>query len=124
MCQDTVRVCFSHVGPFKSMYLTADRKQSIKNDCHMLLGTRHPEIRDVARVLGKITSSLPGVMMGRLHYRCLDMNKTEALKNARGNYNKRMILSDDAKNDLTWWHDNVENSFNVVDRGKPNFLSL
>ncbi len=100
--------------------LTADRKQSIKNDCHMLLGTRHPEIRDVARVLGKITSSFPGVMMGPLHYRCLDMNKTEALKNARGNYNKKMILSDDAKNDLTWWLDNVENSFNVVDRGKPD----
>ena len=58
------------------IYLTADRKQSIKNDCHMMLGTRHLEIRDVAMVLGKITTSFPGVMMGPLHYRCLDMNKT------------------------------------------------
>ena len=107
---------------YMKVCLTTERKESIKTDCCMILEAKAPKIRDVARVIGKITASFPGVMLGPLHFRALDMNKTEALRVAKGSYNHRMHLSDDAKNDLTWWINNVESSFNVVDHGKPNVI--
>ena len=50
-------------------------------------------IRDVARVIGKIVSSLSGTSYGPLYYRALDRDKTHALKLNKGNFDAQMILS-------------------------------
>ena len=62
------------------VYLTSDRAASINNACISLLKNPKLSIRDLAKVIGLITASFPGVMLGPLHYRALDMDKTKALK--------------------------------------------
>ena len=62
------------------VYLTSDRAASINNACSSLLKNLKPSIRDLAKVIGLITASFPGVMLGPLHCRALDMDKTRALK--------------------------------------------
>ena len=42
------------------------------------------KIRQVAKILGHLVSSLPAVMYGALYYRCLDKDKTNALKVSNG----------------------------------------
>jgi hypothetical protein len=54
-----------------------------------------------------LTASFPVVMIGPLQYRHLDMDKTVALKLRKGNYNKTMTLSDEAKHELSWWESSI-----------------
>ena len=98
--------------------LTNEKAQKIKEACQKLLQSPQSTIREVARVIGMLTASFPGVMFGPLHYRHLDMDKTIALKLRKGNYNKTMTLSDEAKHELSWWVSSVENAYNVVSHGQ------
>jgi len=76
-----------------SITLTPDKAQSVREACLSLMkGT--PTIRDVARVIGKIISSFPGVMYGPLYYRSLEHDKTSALKLCKGDFDCCMQLSD------------------------------
>ena len=58
--------------------LTPEKACRVKNACKQLVDTVLPSIRQVAQVLGLLTSSFPGVMYGPLHYRWIE--KTQALK--------------------------------------------
>lgn len=80
--------------------LTPERALKLKNACENLLATASPCIRDVAQVLGLMTSSFPGVMYGPLHHKFLEMDKTKASKINTGNFDKNMSLSPEATTDL------------------------
>ena len=100
--------------------LTGEKTQKIKEACQKLLQSPQPTIREVARVIGMLTASFPGVMFGPLHYSHLDMDKTVALKLRKGNYNKTMTLSDEAKHELSWWVSSIESAYNVVSHGQAD----
>ena len=85
--------------------LTTEKKTSLLELCHETMQSDQIKIRDLARLIGKLVSSFPGVAYGPLFYRDLEMAKTEALKLKRGNYDG-MVLSDDMKSELQWWVDN------------------
>lgn len=82
--------------------LTQERALKLKEACENLLATNSPCIRTVAQVLGLITSSFPGVMYGPLHYRVLEMDKTQALVTCDRIFDKTMSLSQESKTDLKW----------------------
>ena len=63
--------------------LTQEKAQALQTACITLFNTTSPTITEVAQVLGKIVSSLPGVMYGGLYYRHLEQDKTRALRNNR-----------------------------------------
>jgi hypothetical protein len=94
--------------------LTGEKAQKIKESCHKVLQPPQPTIQEVARIIGMLTAIFPGVMFGPLHYRHLDMDKTVALKLRKGNYNQTMTLSDEAKQELSWWVSSIESAYNVV----------
>ena len=64
--------------------LTPERVLKLKTACLENLEATTPHIGDVARLLGLMTSSFPGVMYGALHYRALEM----ALKHNKGNFER------------------------------------
>ena len=66
--------------------LTPEKACRVKNACKQLVDTVLPSIRQVAQVLGLLTSSFPGVMYGPLHYRWIEIDKTQALKQCKGNF--------------------------------------
>ncbi|CAB4031951.1 Transposon Ty3-G Gag-Pol poly [Paramuricea clavata] len=98
--------------------LTADKAQKVKQMCQELLANPRPSIRDVARALGTFTASLPGVMYGQLHYRWLEIDKTDALKLNKGNLDKLMTLSPDAIHDLNWWYTSIPSAHNPISHGE------
>ncbi|CAB4020881.1 RNA-directed DNA polymerase from transposon X-element, partial [Paramuricea clavata] len=95
--------------------LTAHKAQKIKQMCQELLANP----RDVTHALGTFTASLPGVMYGQLHYRWLEMDKTDALKINKGNFDKLMTLSPDAKHDLNWRYTSISSAYNPISHGEP-----
>ena len=76
--------------------LTPERALILKSACLENLEATTPLIRDVARLLGLMTSSFPGVMNGALH-RALEMENTCALKQNRENFDGPMTSSSEAK---------------------------
>ena len=80
--------------------LTPERALKLKTACLENLEATTPLIRDMARLLGLMTSSFPGIMFGALHYRVLEMEKTCALKQTKRNFDRSMTLSSEAKSDI------------------------
>ena len=61
-------------------------------------------------------------MDGPLYYRELEKNKTQALKEAKGNFDATMVLSQGAKAELHWWESNVETTFQTLSRDEPQHI--
>jgi len=80
-----------------------------------LLSTDKETIRYIAKVIGNIMASFPAVPFGKLFYKCLEKEKTAALKRNRGNFDKLMSLSVLAQAELTWWTENIMSSFRCIE---------
>ena len=80
--------------------LTGEQAVKVKEACQQLLQEKAITIREVAKVLGLLTSSSPGVLYGPLHYRSLEMDKTQALKSNQANFDSIMALSGEAVADF------------------------
>lgn len=102
--------------------LTPEKAFSVKEACSSLL-EGVTTIREVARVIGKVISSFPGVICGPLHYRSLEHDKTRALQSCMGNFDCPMSLSEDSYRELDWWIKHIDQSFNVISPRQPLQLS-
>ena len=78
------------------------------------------KIEEVASVVGKLVAAFPGVAYGPLHYRELEKVKIAALSRSKGNFSATMTLNKEAKDELTWWLDNLQSAEGVVTRRRPD----
>ena len=97
--------------------LTARKKEHLLSKCKHLLKARKLTIREVAELIGLIVSSFTAVEFGRLHYRHLELNKVQALKVAAGDFDKPIVLTDEAKTEIQWWIDHVMSEIRHIDHG-------
>ena len=102
------------------VFLPDLKKQEIKDECASLLATAKPTIKMVARVIGKFVAAFPAVQYGPLHYRALEKEKTAALKANFGHHDRKMQLSDEAKIEVQWWLQNVDEAYSCIYREKPD----
>ena len=94
----------------------------VQQACENLSNQDNPTIREVARVIGLIVSSLPGAQFGELHYRYLEHNKIEALRANKGDYDAFMTLSQEARAELHWWVQNVTSAFRNIMPTDPDLI--
>ena len=94
--------------------LTGEQAVKVREACQQLLQEKAITIREVEKVLGLLTSSLPGVLYGPLHYRSLEIDKTQAMKSNQGNFYSIVALSGEAVADLKCWINSVEESSKPV----------
>ena len=52
-------------------------------------------------------------------YRSLEIDKINALKESKGNFNSLMVFSDKSAADLRWWVNNIKGSFKPVSHEDP-----
>ena len=102
-----------------TVHLTDSRKQKLKNACLNLVNKETCTVQKVAEVIGLIVSSFPGVEHGPLHYRSLERDKSNALRENKGNFGSFMILSPSSRAELNWWIFNVDSSSNLISHGEP-----
>ena len=100
--------------------LTQEKAQRLTEACSELLNTAFPTIRSVAQIVGSMVAAFAGVQFGPLYYRQLEIDRANALKMNRGNYETHMELSQRAKDDLLWWINNVADSSRPVSVGNPD----
>ena len=83
-----------------------------------LLHKNNQTIRYVAKVIGLMTSSLPGVKYGAAHYKYLEQDKTNALKISKGCFDAVIILFPQSVVDVQWWYNKVSYSKNNIIKGE------
>ena len=71
-----------------------------------------------------MTASFPAVIYDPLHYRSIDMDKNEALKKSKGNFNSSMTLSSSSIEDLHLWAVSLPSAFNVVQHSEYEIVIL
>ena len=99
--------------------LTGEKKVTLLQSCKDLLECRAGTIRHIAKVLGLITSSLPGVKYGGAHYRRLEYDKIIALRKHHGSFDAKMTISTEAVYGLKWWCKNIPTSYNDISKTTP-----
>ena len=81
--------------------LTEDKIHNIKE---LLTFTLHNasslRIREIARLIGYLVSSLPAVKYGALYYRYLEVDKVNALKYSKGDFEANMAISDNGVSEI------------------------
>ena len=90
--------------------LTLEKKDKIYLLCSKLINDRSPSIRHVAKVIGNMVASFPAVPYGKLFYRQLELDKIQALRKNKGNFDKTCHLSENSLNELHWWVNNIQHS--------------
>eukprot|EP00794_Sanderia_malayensis_P012487 gene12487-13770_t len=113
---------FSIDATNQTIQLTDSKKNKTKDLCQHVLSAKTLSIRQVAKLLGTLTSAFPGVKFGPLHYRSLESCKIAALKKAKGNFDSNMLLSQLATQDIQWWINNIESSVNVLSLGNASLV--
>ena len=83
--------------------LTEKRKQKLIDACQKLKTEGKIPIRQVAACIGLMVSSFLAIPHGPLFYRELEKCKIKALKEHKGNWDEKMTLAKEAKNELVWW---------------------
>ena len=73
------------------------RVEKVVKACEKLLNDSHPTILNLAEVIGLMVSSFPGEEYGPLYYRSLDMEKTEGLRQNKGNFSGKILLNDTSR---------------------------
>lgn len=71
--------------------------------CSDILSKTNIKIRVLAKFIGILVSSLPGVKYGALYYRFLERDKNLALRNSKGNFESSTQLSKEAVDEIQWW---------------------
>jgi hypothetical protein len=94
--------------------LSEDRKVSLKLCCQHLIKKELNIIRDVAQCISKLVASFVAVKYGPLFYRNLEQDKSNALKQNKGDFDQLMRLSAKAKTELLWWIEQIDTTFNDI----------
>ena len=87
--------------------LTDEKKAKLLKLIEEVLGKHLVKIRDVASLIGKMVSSFPGSLYGPLYYRTIECDKNKALKQSKGNFERKMQLSEESRQEILWWKRNV-----------------
>ena len=96
------------------IFLTPEKIERLTKHCLEILNKSRPTIQEIASLVGMMTASFPAVMYGPLHYRSIDIDKNDALKQSKGNFSSHMTLSSSSLEDLRWWVASLPSAFNVV----------
>lgn len=102
--------------------LTADKAQSVKEFCEVILNKNEVTIKQVAQLVGMFVASEPGVEFARLYYKNLEIEKDVALKLNKGNFDAHIKISNQSRILINWWSLNVCKSFKSLVRNPPNFV--
>ena len=99
--------------------VTTEKKKKLVKLCKDVLDRHKVAIRKVASLLGKFTSCFIAVPCGKLHYRALERDKTEALARVGGDYDKKFYISSRAREEIEWWMHNIMDAAAPIVRPNP-----
>ena len=99
--------------------LTEDKEEKFVRAASELLEKDSPTIREVAGVVGLMVAYSQALNYGSVHLKHLEMEKSAALARSYGDFDARMNLAHEGREDILWWLDNIKASGKRLKWGKP-----
>ena len=99
---------------FKNMiiFTNKDKSEHIILKIKHLLSDPSPSIRKLASVIGSLIFLFSVIPFGKLHFRSLEKEKTEFLKQAAWNFEAKVSISTFETEELKWWLHAIPNAIN------------
>lgn len=85
-----------------NLSLPKQKIQKIQKLCISMKVTKKISIRKLSELIGNLTASIQAIFPAPLHYRYLQMDKNQSLRQTL-NYNSEISLSEEALTELDWW---------------------
>ena len=86
--------------------LPSDKVERIRSQCRDLLELTKVPLIELTKLLGKLTSTAIAILPAPLHYRQLQRSHIKQLLKSNS-YSRTIVLSKEAKQELTWWMNNL-----------------
>lgn len=96
-----------------TLELTNKKKSQINNLCKKFKEGKHYKIREFAKLLGVLTAAVPAIAYGSIYCKRLERQKFLSLI-INNNYEGRIVINKNMKEDLNWWQDNVLTGKNPI----------
>ena len=104
------------------VYLPQEKVEKILKVSLEILKKEKISVREVSALIGLYSSSRCAILLAPLFLRELDHEKCDVLKENNSEYDKKFALSDVAKQEISWWIDNIESANGkMIDYGSPDF---
>ena len=87
-----------------------------------LLAMETPKIRDVASIIGLLVSCELAVPYGPMYRHTIENEKNKMLAQNGGNFEAKMVLSEQATSDLHWWSKTLPSSTAPMHRHMPDYV--
>ena len=100
--------------------LTRDKASRLLSFIHQFRQKQNYTIREVAGLVGKFVTTEPGNPWALLYTKRMEPEKSYALRQAQGNFDAQMTLTDRALQDLDWWEENILTLWAPVRRPNPD----
>ena len=104
------------------VFLTKEKEEKLVRAALDVLDKPNPKIREVAGLLGLMTAFSQAFRYAEGHSKALEMNKIAGLILVAGNYDARMCLTEEGKQDIDWWLENVRNSGKSIRELDPEIV--
>ena len=82
--------------------LPRDKISKIRKECKSISGKDRVTGRQLAQIIGLLSSAIPAILPAPLHYRALQRLRCQALQQSQGDYESTIHLSTEAQRDLHW----------------------
>ena len=102
--------------------VTDKKVTSLVEFCSVLCGKKEVSIRTIATIVGKLLAACPGVEIGPLYVKIIEIEKNRALKSNRGDYDANMVISEEIISCLNWWIDNLSSQVRHISHGNPDIV--
>ena len=90
------------------LYLPQEKMTQLIQICRDLIQEKKASVRTLSQIIGKLNSSIQAVFPAPLHYRHLQRLQVRGLLMGKG-YETVVPLSEDCRDDLQWWIDQMSN---------------
>ena len=89
------------------LLLPKEKEDKVRKACRHMLNQEMASPRNLAHLIGLLTSTLPAITPAPLHYRALQRTRNTALWR-NPNYDHLCKIPAEARRDLSWWIEKVE----------------
>lgn len=87
--------------------LPCDKVEQIKLDCQWALSQQAVSVRDLCRIIGRLTASIQAVLPAPLQYRRLQRLKNLCFAETQ-DFDAHVTLDQGSRKELAWWRDNLD----------------
>ena len=88
-----------------NLSLPREKMNQLIQSCRDLIWEKTASVRTLAKIIGKLTSSMQAVLPAPLHYRHLQMLQVKGL--LAGKSYETIVSQPECQNDLQWWVDQI-----------------